>query len=119
MKISKTAALLFLGVFFSACGGGGESGPAEAPPVVVPPPTVVKFGGFWFGNVVMDAATESEECGALVTEDGQFRILCVFADLHLVGMPSRDQDVLTGSGQAFSSLPFPGALRLSAGVKSK
>ncbi|MDZ7769623.1 MAG: hypothetical protein U5K38_11370 [Woeseiaceae bacterium] len=106
MKISKAIALLIMGVFLSACGGGSESGPAEAPPVVVPPPPVVKFGGFWFGNVVIDAATESEECGALVTEDGQFRFLCVFADLHLVGMSSTDQDVMTGSGQAFSSLPF-------------
>lgn len=105
MNISKTVALLFMGVFLSSCGGGG-SGPATPSPVVLPPPPVVKFGGFWFGNMVIDAASESEECGALVTEDGQFRFLCVFADLHLVGTSSRDQDVMTGSGQAFSSLGF-------------
>jgi len=106
MNFSKTVALLFMGVFLSSCGGGGETGPAAPPPVVVPPPPVVKFGGFWFGEMVIDAALGSEECGALITEDGQFRFLCVFADLHLVGISSRDQDMMTGSGQAFSSLPF-------------
>jgi hypothetical protein len=56
--------------------------------------------------MTIDASLGSEECGALVTEDGQFRFLCVFTDLQLAGMSSRDINSMTGSGLAFSSLVF-------------
>ncbi|MGB5165453.1 MAG: hypothetical protein WBN61_09370 [Woeseiaceae bacterium] len=105
MKTVRICSALLISVFLSSCGGSG-SGSAAAPPPVLPPPPATNFGGLWFGEMVIDASLGSELCGALVTEDGQFRFLCVFTDLQLVGMSSRDQNVMTGSGQAFSSLVF-------------
>ncbi|HNP62536.1 MAG TPA: hypothetical protein PKH39_01310 [Woeseiaceae bacterium] len=106
MNKIKVVLSLFFCIFLCSCGGGG-SAPAATPPVVTPsPPPVAKLGGFWSGEMVIDAASGSEECGALITEDGQFRFLCIFTDLHLVGTSTRNQSSLTGSGLALSSLVF-------------
>lgn len=101
--------LLLAGALYTlvitACGGGSSS---PAPPVATPPtpPPVEKFGGFFFGELFIDQAMASEVCAALVTEDGQFRFLCVFTDLQFAGMSSRDGNTLTGSGLAYSTLGF-------------
>jgi hypothetical protein len=56
--------------------------------------------------MVIDSVADSEECGVLLTEDGQFRFLCVFTDLQLVGTSSRNMNLLTGTGLAFSPTGF-------------
>ena len=77
----------------------------HAPPVVVTPPDPV-FGGIWAGVMTIDASLGSEECAALVTEDGRFRIFCAFNPLQLVGMQSNNSGAVIGSGLAISSLVF-------------
>jgi hypothetical protein len=103
MSFCKSFSLLLTCALLSACGGGST---ASAPPPVVQPPPVAIFGGIWFGEMTIDSALGSELCGALITEDGQFRFLCAFTDLQLVGMSSRDANALTGSGLALSTLAF-------------
>lgn len=102
---SKTVVVWIASVLMlPACGGGGGgSNPVSLP---MPPAPVEKFGGFFFGEMTIDQAQGSEECAALVTEDGQFRFLCVFTDLQLAGMASRDMNVLSGTGLAYSTLGF-------------
>lgn len=107
MKIRQVLTALLLSLVLCSCGGG--SGPSAGPPVAPPPPPpapVEKLGGLWFGEMVMDSVGGSEECGALITEDGQFHFLCVFTDLLLAGTSSRSGQELTGSGIAFSSDGF-------------
>lgn len=109
MEHNKAVAFLFALTLLSACGGGGGGGGATSttpPPIIEQPPAATIFGGLWFGDMVIDAAMGSEECGALITEDGQFRFLCAFTDLQLTGMSSRNMNSMTGSGLAFSSLGF-------------
>lgn len=107
VQIRLSLAALVLGLVLVSCGGGGGgSGQAAPPPVVQPPPPVVAMGGLWFGDMVLNSVGGSEECGALITEDGQFHFVCVFTDLLLAGMSSRDGQELTGSGIAFSADGF-------------
>lgn len=106
MKHSLLVSLALTSSFVSACGGGGGTDPANPPPVVNPPAPVEKLGGFFSGELGIDAGMISEECGALVTEDGQFRFLCIFTDLQIAGMSSRDGNSMSGSGLAFSTLTF-------------
>lgn len=104
MKVRPLLAALSLGLVLGSCGGGGGGSPGTVapPPVIPPPPPVEKLGGLWFGNMVLDTVGGSEVCGALITEDGQFHFLCVFTDLLLAGMSSRNGQELNGSGLAFS-----------------
>lgn len=107
MESRNTLVLLLVLTLLNACsGGGGGQAPGAPPPVNNPPPAVSKLGGFWSGDMTIDSAQGTEECGALITEDGQFRFLCIFTDLHLAGMSSRNMNTLSGSGLAFSSLGF-------------
>lgn len=106
MKIRSLVTLVVVSTVLSACGGGGGSAPANPPPVVNPPPPVEKLGGFFSGEMSIDSAMGSEECGAMVTEDGQFRFLCIFTDLQIAGMSSRNVNAMTGTGLAFSTLGF-------------
>jgi hypothetical protein len=108
MKSYAVVAVLFSCVPLGACGGGGGSSqPATPPPLVQPPPPVaINSGGFWSGEIFIESASVTEECAALLTEDGQFRFLCVFTDLQFAGMASLDVNAMTGTGMAFSSLGF-------------
>jgi hypothetical protein len=56
--------------------------------------------------MTMDASQGSEECVALVSEDGQFRFICIFTPLQLVGMQSFSSGVVAGTGIALSPLVF-------------
>lgn len=107
MESRNTLFLLLVFALLNACsGGGGGQAPGVSPPDDNSPPAVAKLGGFWFGDMTIDSAQGTEECGALITEDGQFRFLCIFTDLQLAGMSSRDMNTLSGAGLAFSSLVF-------------
>ena len=108
MDCKIAVALIYTCTVLGACGGGGggNSQATIVPPVVQPPPQATKSGGFWFGDIVFNSEVLSDECGALLTEDGQFRFLCGFTDLQFSGMSSLDVNTLTGSGLAFSSLGF-------------
>ncbi|MEQ9562971.1 MAG: hypothetical protein RLN69_10655, partial [Woeseiaceae bacterium] len=64
------------------------------------------FGGLWSGLMTIDASQSSEECVALVSEDGQFRFICLFTPLQLVGTQSTNAGVVSGVGVALSPLGF-------------
>jgi hypothetical protein len=105
MENQKNFSLLILCAVLGACGGGGGFG-TTTPPLEEPPPDDPVFGGVWAGLMTIDASLGSEECAALVTEDGQFRFFCAFDPIQLVGMQSNNSGAVVGSGLAISSLVF-------------
>jgi len=106
MDSQKNLFALLLCVVLGGCGGSSTpAAPPAAPPVVVTPPDPA-LGGIWAGVMTIDASLGSEECAALVTEDGRFRFFCAFNPMQLVGMQSNSSGAVIGSGLAISSLVF-------------
>jgi hypothetical protein len=101
MIISKNVLILGAVLALTACGGG--SGSSQGTTVVPPPPPDQAAAGLWYGTLTFDAAMGSEDVIAIVSEDGQFRMISADTLVQMSGTVAVDSSSLTGTGVAFAS----------------
>ena len=105
--VCKTAVLGFA-LLAAACNGGG-SDPAPSSNTSTPPPPVNELpGGLWYGTISSDSAMGSEDAIAMISEDGEFRIITVSL-IQMSGVLTVSGSSASGDGRAFAS---PGGIWL-------
>jgi hypothetical protein len=99
MKTIMTRAFLGFALLNAACNGSGSDPANSATP---PAPVNQLPGGLWYGTITSDTAMGAEDVIAMVSEDGEFRIITISL-LQMSGILTVSGASATGDGRAFAS----------------